>query len=138
MRNELNALGGRVRALVKLTGKILHGKNGRAVVFKLFKGDIELRLGKNSPDRIIKKLFCNVFRVVAVYNADVRNAFYLQKRADVRKQSLCLGGKLFLFFGVNSVYHSVFLRFAKRFCADIFSPEGVFKVDMVNLFIGAV
>ena len=66
LAEELDALRRAVRALVELTGKIFHGKNRCAVVFKTRIGIIKLRFRENGFYRVIKKLFCYIFRVIAV------------------------------------------------------------------------
>ena len=54
LRDDLNTLGSRIRALIKLTGQVLHGKDGGTVQLCCSVGVIHLRFGKDGFYRIVK------------------------------------------------------------------------------------
>ena len=106
-RDELDALRRGIRTLVKLTGQVFDGEAGCGVVLKLGICDIKLRLGEDRADRVIKQLLGDILSVVAVDNAHVGHALYLQKRVDIREQRSCLGGKLFFLLGEYTIDHVI-------------------------------
>ena len=104
LAEQLNALGGGVCALVKLTGQILHRKHGlcrRQFVI----GHIHRRFAEHGGDGFIKQFTVNAFHVIAVEQAqtlEVRNA---DKLGQLVQQSLRFAVKAGLFFYINTIYH---------------------------------
>ena len=111
MGNKLYALGGGIGALVKLPRQKFYREYRRRVVFKLRVGIVKLRLRKYGFYRVVKQFLCDVFRVVSVDYAKLRDRVDLKKTLYIGEQGFSLVCKLFLFFGKYAVYH-YFLSFA--------------------------
>ena len=109
--DDLYALGGAVRPLVKLTGEIFHREDRSAVKLGLVGHDIKLWLGENSPFGVFKQLLGDVLNIVAVEDAHPFQSLDPQKGAGLAEQRGGLVGKSGLFFDENSVYHESTLRY---------------------------
>ena len=102
--DNLDTLGSRVRSLVKLTGQVLHRKHHSSLQVHIFRGNIQLRLGKYSLYRIVKQLLGDVLCIVAVNHPDILKAGNIQKIPAVAEQCLGLVRQLRLLFHKYSVY----------------------------------
>ena len=132
--DNLDALGGGVGSLVKLTGKVLHGESHGAGKVDFVRDDVQLGLGENGFLRVLEKLLADVFGVVAVDDPDALEIFYPEKGHGVAFKSLCLGGKLVFLFNKNAVYQISFpplpevpgrrYHGGKRRCQNGFFPRG--------------
>ena len=106
---QLNALGGGVGSLVKLTGQRLHGKHHAGIAQVSRSGNkIQLRFGEYGGAGIVKQGFVDVFHIVTVENADIFQLLNAQEGAAVAEQSCCLGGEAGLLFHKYAVYHFLF------------------------------
>ena len=102
--DNLDTLGSRVRSLVKLTGQVLHRKHHSSLQVHIFRGNIQLRLGKYGLYRIVKQLLGDVLCIVAVNHPDILKAGNIQKIPAVAEQGLGLVRQLRLLFHKYSVY----------------------------------
>ena len=134
---ELKALLRAVRALVKLSGERLNGKNGRVFRNKdLFAVQcVYRRLGENSPAALFKSLVRDILYIVPDEDPYVFDLLYSQKALYVFLKLLRRNGKRLLLFDVYASYTvhpllsfrskkhvettaaQVFVRTARKICA---------------------
>ena len=114
--NDLDTLGGGIGSLVKLTGQILHGENGRSTrCIQFFADHIQLGLGKDRFFRIVKELLLDLLHIVSVYNPHSGQSVYSKQSRQIRQKSFCFIGQFLFFFYINAINHqcSSFLRSAR-------------------------
>ena len=135
--DDLDALGGGVGPLVKLTGQILHGEHLGAGTVQRPADGIQLRLGQDGFHRVVKQLRLDVLHVVAIDDAQILQRVDTQQAANILFQVVGLVGQLLFLFHKYPVYHS--LRLLERFhgpCADVPAAVGVFKMHHARECIG--
>ena len=71
LRDDLDALGGGIRPLVKLAGQRLHGEDVSARKLNGRRSGIQLRLGEDRLHGVPEQVFRDVFRVVPVEQPDI-------------------------------------------------------------------
>ena len=71
LRDDLDALGGGIRPLVKLAGQRLHGEDVSAGKLNGRRSGIQLRLGEDCLHGVPEQVFRDIFRVVPVEQPDV-------------------------------------------------------------------
>ena len=72
--DELDALRGRVGALIELPGEVFHGEHSGARKVDTFRRPVHLRFGKHRLDAGVEERFFDILRVVAVDDADALDA----------------------------------------------------------------
>ena len=101
---NLNALGGGVCPLVKLAGKVLHGKDD-APLGQLFGDQVQLGLRQDGVHAVLEQLRRDVFHVVAIVQPQAFQRLDPQQGANVPQQRVRLCGKPGPFFYINPIYH---------------------------------
>ena len=71
LRDDLDALGGGIRPLVKLAGQRLHGEDISAGKLNGRRSGIQLRLGEDRLHGVPEQVFRDIFRVVPVEQPDI-------------------------------------------------------------------
>ena len=106
LAQQLDALGSRVRPLVKLAGQILDGKDrfcfGQGGV-----GHVHRRLAEHGGDGAVEQLFVDALHVVAVQKAQAGQAFDAQQFGQLVQQALGLAVKAGFLFHINAIYHII-------------------------------
>ena len=103
---DLDALCGRVCALVELTRQELDGEYIRTVLLrKLSRYIIELRLAEDELYSLIKGLLVQSLDVVTVQKPYVREVLDQKDVTDIMAESLCLVAETLLLLNINSIYH---------------------------------
>ena len=106
LTQQLNALSGRVGALVELTGQSLHGEHGGSTFQRQFLAAIVHRgLGEHGGLGVIKQLAVDALHVVAVQHTHIGEAGNTQKTTALRQQRAALCGNTGLFFNKYSINH---------------------------------
>ena len=105
--DNLDALGGGIRPLVKLTGQRLHGEDASAGELNGRRSGIQLRLGEDSLHGVLEQVFRDVFRVVPVEQPDVFQPLHAEKGLSLIQQTLGLVVQTFLFFYKYPINHGV-------------------------------
>ena len=103
--DDLDALRGGIGALVKLAGQIFHREHPRALHVHFRRRNIQLRFGKNCPDRVIEQFAGHVFCVVPVQDAHILKAPNAQQRPGIGQERPGLVGQFLFLFNENSVDH---------------------------------
>ena len=103
LRDDLNTLGGRIGALVKLTRQRLYGKYNSTLQVILSGGNIQLRLGKHGVDCVMEQLLGDIFCIVAVQQTDILQRLNSQQVTGIIQKGLCLIGQLFFLFYIYSI-----------------------------------
>ena len=104
--DELYALACRVCALVELAGQELHGEHVRvAAVGQLCVGHVHLGLGEHGGNAGIEKLLADALNVVAVDNANARQAAHAENLGELCLELLRLHVKPWLFLHVDARDH---------------------------------
>ena len=94
----------------------LTGLDSGAAEIRLFAHKIKLRLRKHGSDGILKQLFRNLFRIVAVQQAHLRETLNAEKAPCFAQQSLCFvvqAGLLLDKYTINHVYSPFTARRAR-------------------------
>ena len=107
LRDDLDALGGGVGSLVELTGQGLHGEHHSPGQLHGRGGNVQLGLGKDGLDGVVKQLFCDVFRIVTVEQPHIGEAVNAQQIPGVVEKTLCLVGKTLPLFYKYTINHGV-------------------------------
>ena len=103
---DLDALCGRVCALVELTRQELDGEYIRTILLrKLSRYIIELRLAEDELYSLIKGLLVQSLDVVTVQKPYVREVLDQKDVTDIMAESLCLVAETLLLLNINSIYH---------------------------------
>ena len=105
--DDLDALGGGIRPLVKLAGQRLHGENVGAGELDGGRSGIQLRLGEDRLYGVPEQVFRDVFRVVPVEQPDVFQPLHAEKIPGLVQQTLGLVVQTFLFFYKYPINHGV-------------------------------
>ena len=105
--DDLDALGGGIRPLVKLAGQRLHGENVSAGELDGGRSGIQLRLGEDRFHGIPEQIFRDIFRVVPVEQPDVFQPLHAEKVPGLIQQALGLVVQTFLFFYKYPINHGV-------------------------------
>ncbi len=103
---KLNALNGRIRPLIKLTGKRLNGKNTCSLgdVKGLPIQVIDRRLRENAAACRLKDIIADVLHIVADQQTQIFNSLNPEESADLFQLPSCLHGiRLFLLY-IDSSY----------------------------------
>ena len=106
--HQLDALLGRVAALVKLPRQRLHGKDRAVERRELCVNIVHLRLGENRAHGLLKALGRDVLHIIAVQDANLRRRRNAQKALNFRKQRGGLLRQFLLLFSVNAIDHNYF------------------------------
>ena len=103
---KLHALHGRVRSLVKLAGKELHGEDPGPLRCRkgLFIQNIYRRLRKDASAGLLKGLLRDVLHVVADQHPHTRKSAYAQIALNLVEEILCLNRILRFFLHIYSFY----------------------------------
>ena len=107
---DLNALSGAVRPLVKLSGQILHGKHGIAG-FKAVRNHVRLGLAEHGGNSVVKERLFDVFGIIPVQDAQPGQIADVQEVPAVRQERTRFMGMFpFLFhkYPVNHAHASIF------------------------------
>ena len=103
---DLDALCGRVCALVELTRQELDGEDIRTVLLReLSRYIIELRLAEDELYSLIKGLLVQSLDVVTVQKPYVSEVLDQKDVTDIMAESLCLVAETLLLLNINSIYH---------------------------------
>ncbi len=112
--DDLDALGGRVGALVVLAGQILHGEDllalpdGQVVIHV-----VRLGLAEHGVHRVAEGGLVDALHVVAVQEAQLLQGGDAQEGADILPQGAGLARQELFFLNVNAIYHRYFLSSAR-------------------------
>ncbi len=107
LRNELNALACRVRALVKLAGQGFHRKHGGSVRFRQrFIGVVHRRFGEHVRHTLAEQRFGYALNIITVEQPKLRNPGKAEERLQLAQQCPCLVGLRGFFFNKNTVNHA--------------------------------
>ena len=103
---KLHTLHGRVRPLVKLTGKELHGEDPGPLRRRkcLFIQNVNRRLREDAPASLLKGLLRDVLHVVADEHPHTGEGAYAQIAPDLVEEVLCLDRILRFFLHIHSFY----------------------------------
>ena len=101
---DLDALGGRIRPLIKLAGEVLHGKED-APLREGVRHQVQLGLRQDGPDTVVKELRRDVLHIVAVEQPQPLQGGDPQQGTDVAGQGVGLGGEARPFFYIYPIYH---------------------------------
>ena len=104
LAEQLDALGGGIRPLVKLAGQILHGKDGLRGG-QLVVGHVHRRLAEYGGDGLVKQVPVNALHIVAVEQAQALEVGNAHQLHQLMQQALGLAVKTRLFFHINTIYH---------------------------------
>ena len=107
LTDELDALGSRGCALVKLAGQILHREGHALCSGQLCVGVIHRRLAEHGADALVEQCFIDAFHIVAVQQAQTGQVLDAQQAGEFVFQTVCLDIKAGLFFHINTIDHWV-------------------------------
>ena len=105
--DDLDALGGGIGPLVKLTGQGLHGEHRGTGQLHGSGGGVQLGLGEYGLHGVIKQLLGDVFRVVPVKQPQIFQAGNAQQVAGFAEQTLGLVVQTGLLFHKYTINHGV-------------------------------
>ena len=108
LRDDLDALRGRVCPLVELTRQILHGEHARPVRVGLARDEVDLRLGEHRLHGVVKQLRRDVLHVIAVQDAHPLEVLHAGQLLGLAQQAARVVGQLRFFFNKYTVYHVTF------------------------------
>ena len=107
LRDDLDALGGGIRPLVKLAGQRLHGEDVSAGKLNGRRSGIQLRLGEDCLHGVPEQVFRDIFRVVPVEQPDIFQPLHAEKGLSLIQQALGFVVQTFLFFYKYPINHGV-------------------------------
>jgi len=107
LADELDALGGRIGALVELAGQILHGEGHAVGSRQLCIGVIHRRLAEHGGDALVEQCFVDAFHVVAVQQTQTGKRLDAQQAGQLIFQAGGFHIKAGLFFHINTIDHWV-------------------------------
>ena len=133
LTDELDALGGRVGALVELAGQVLHGKRHAAVRSgQLRIGIVHRRLAEHSGHALLEQCLVDALHVVAVEQPQAAQLLDAQQRDQLVAQALGLAVEAGFLFNIDTIYHweiplviSLFQSFVAK--ASPFGRGGIAK-----------
>ena len=106
LTQQLDALAGRVGALVKLAGQILDRKDrfglGQGVV-----GHIHRRLAEHGGDGLLEQRAVDTLDIIAVQKAQAGQIFDADQIDKLMEQTLCFAIKAGLLLNINTIYHTI-------------------------------
>ena len=105
LTDELDALGGRISALVELAGQILDSERYAVRLGQLIVGTVDRRLAEDRVDALVEECFVDALDVVTVQQAQTCQLLDAQQRDQLTAQTLCLDIKAGLLFNINTIYH---------------------------------
>ena len=105
LADELDALGGRVGALVELAGQILHGERHAVGDGQLCVGVIHRRLTEHGGDALIEQSLVDALHVVAVEQTQTVQLLDAQQRDELIAQALGLAVEAGFLFNIDTIYH---------------------------------
>jgi len=106
LTDELDALGGRVGALVELAGQVLHGKGHAAVRSgQLRIGIVHRRLAEHSGHALLEQCLVDALHVVAVEQPQAAQLLDAQQRDQLVAQALGLAVEAGFLFNIDTIYH---------------------------------
>ena len=115
LADELDALGGRVGALVELAGQILHGERHAVGDRQLCIGVIHRRLTEHGGDALLEQSLVDALHVVAVEQTQTVQLLDAQQGDELIAQALGLAVEAGFLFNIDTIYHWVFPS-----CIDFF------------------
>ena len=115
LADELDALGGRVGALVELAGQILHGERHAVGDGQLCIGVIHRRLTEHGGDALLEQSLVDALHVVAVEQTQTVQLLDAQQGDELIAQALGLAVEAGFLFNIDTIYHWVFPS-----CIDFF------------------
>ena len=101
----MDALGGRVGALVELAGQILHGERHAVGDGQLCIGVIHRRLTEHGGDALLKQSLVDALHVVAVEQTQTVQLLDAQQRDELIAQALGLAVEAGFLFNIDTIYH---------------------------------
>ena len=107
-RHQLNALAGRIRALVKLTGQRLHSEHDCIRLGNVFGGIIYLGFREDRLHSPLEQLRIIHFHIIAVQQANGFQFTDTQYALQLLQQAGSLMTQAFLFFYIYTVNHGVY------------------------------
>ena len=105
LADELDALGGRVGALVELAGQILHGERHAVGDGQLGIGVIHRRLTEHGGDALLEQRLVDALHVVAVEQTQAVQLLDAQQRDELIAQALGLAVEAGFLFNIDTIYH---------------------------------
>ena len=105
LADELDALGGRVGALVELAGQILHGERHAVGDRQLCIGVIHRRLTEHGGDALLEQSLVDALHVVAVEQTQTVQLLDAQQRDELIAQALGLAVEAGFLFNIDTIYH---------------------------------
>ncbi len=106
LAQQLDALAGRVGALVKLAGQVLDGKNGLGVG-QLVVGHVNRRLTEHGGHSLLEQHCVDALDVIAVQKAQTGQILDADQIDQLMQKPLCLAVKAGLFLNINAIYHCI-------------------------------
>jgi len=105
LADELDALGGRIGALVELAGQVLHSK-GNALEFRQLRiGVIHRRLTEHGGSALVEQCLVDAFHIIAVQQAQAAQGLDAQQAHQLIFQALGFHIKAGLLFYINTIDH---------------------------------
>ena len=105
LADELDALGGRIGALVELAGQVLHSK-GNALEFRQLRiGIIHRRLTEHGGSALVEQCLVDALHVIAVQQAQAAQGLDAQQAHQLIFQALGFHIKAGLLFHINTIDH---------------------------------
>ena len=105
LADELDALGGRVGALVELAGQILHGERHAVGDRQLCIGVIHRRLTEHGGDALLEQSLVDALHVVAVEQTQTVQLLDAQQGDELIAQALGLAVEAGFLFNIDTIYH---------------------------------
>ena len=105
LADELDALGGRIGALVELAGQVLHRKGHAAILRQGVVGVVHRRLAEHGGGALVEQRFINALHVVAVEQPHPVQGLDAQQRDQLIFQALGFHIKAGLFLDINTIDH---------------------------------
>ena len=106
LAQQLDALAGRVSALVKLAGQVLDGKNGLGVG-QLVVGHVNRRFTEHGGHSLLEQHCVDALDVIAVQKAQTGQILDADQIDQLMQKPLCLAVKAGLFLNINAIYHCI-------------------------------
>ena len=105
LADELDALGGRIGALVELAGQVLHSK-GNALEFRQLRiGVVHRRLTEHGSSALVEQCLVDALHVIAVQQAQAAQGLDAQQAHQLIFQALGFHIKAGLLFYINTIDH---------------------------------
>ncbi|SCH94436.1 Uncharacterised protein [uncultured Faecalibacterium sp.] len=105
LADELDALGGRIGALVELAGQVLHSK-GNALEFRQLRiGVVHRRLTEHGGSALVEQCLVDALHVIAVQQAQAAQGLDAQQAHQLIFQALGFHVKAGLLFYINTIDH---------------------------------